>query len=199
MKPSPLPTPPSAVRRQTLAKGETLFFQGDATFAIFVVRRGRVRLVRHLADGRTMALYIAHDGDTFSEAALFSEIYHCDAIADVDCDIEIHAKAPLLQALEGDTEASRVFMAHMARQVIGLRSRLEVRNIRSAKERVMQFIQLEISEPDMHVTFTRPLKDIASDIGLTHETFYRTLAELESLGLISRNARTITLRNREHP
>ena len=34
-------------------------------------------------------------------------------------------------------------MAHLARQVIGLRSRLEIRNIRSAQERVIQYLQLE--------------------------------------------------------
>jgi CRP-like cAMP-binding protein len=46
-----------------------LFFQGDQTFAIFVVRRGCVRLVRHSADGITLPLNVAHDGKTFSETA----------------------------------------------------------------------------------------------------------------------------------
>jgi len=193
MRPSPLPTPPSAVRTRTLAKGEALFFQGDSTFAIFVVRQGRVRLVRHLADGNIVPLYIAHDGETFSEAALFSPIYHCDAIADVVSEIEIHPKDFLLQALDENPDASRIFMGHMAREIISLRSRLEVRNIRSAKERVIRLIQLKISEPEMQVTFARPLKDIAGDIGLTHEAFYRTLAELEISGKIARNKRTITL------
>ena len=47
---------------------------------------------------------------------------------------------------------------------------------RSARERVVQLLQLAASEEDRSVTFTRPLKDIAGDIGLTHEAFYRTLA-----------------------
>ncbi len=186
MTPTPLPTPRSSVRHITLAKGEGLFFQGDSTFAIFVVRRGRVRLVRHLADGSTVTLHIAQDRETFSEAALFSEVYHCDAIADVASEIEIHFKERLLQALDENPKASQIFMAHMARQVIGLRSRLEIRNIKSARERVIQFLRLEIKEPEMQVTFEHPLKDIASDIGLTHETFYRTLAKLEASGKINR-------------
>jgi len=193
MKQFQLPTPPSAIRYQTLAKGEALFLQGDSTFAIFAVRRGRVRLVRHLLDGTTVPLHIAHAGDTFSEAALFSPVYHCDAIADMPSEVEIHPKPPLLQALDDDTEAARLFMALMARQVIALRSRLELRNIRSAIERVTQFIRLEVNEPDRQVTFIRPLKNIAGDIGLTHESFYRTLAELEASGTITRRKRTITL------
>ncbi len=177
-----------------LVKGETLFRQGDKTFAIFAVRLGRVRLVRYLGDGSAVPLFIAHDGDTFSEAALFSPIYHCDAIADMDSEIEVHPKDALSQAFHESPRAARLFMAHMARQIIALRSRIEVRNIRSAKERVFQFLQLEIGEDrDRKVTFTRPLKDVACDIGLTHESFYRTLAKLEHSGKITRNGRTISI------
>jgi CRP-like cAMP-binding protein len=190
-----LPTPAHAIIHRTLAGAETLFREGDQTFAIFSVRRGRVRLVRHLADGSPVLLYIAHDGDTFSEAALFSPIYHCNAIADVDSEIEIHPKDILSRSLAEDPQAARTFMAHLARQVMDLRSRLEIRNIRSAKERVIQFLLLEGNEMDRKVTFARPLKDIAGDIGLTHEAFYRTLAKLESSGKIARNGRTITLLN----
>jgi len=193
--PALLPTPVNAISRKTLTKGQVLFYQGDVTFAIFAVRRGQVRLVRHLVDGSTVPLYVAHDGETFSEAALFSQVYHCDAIADVDSEIEIHPKDALSQALDENPQAARTFMAHLARQIIALRSRLEIRNIRSAEDRVMQFLQLAVNETDRAVTFARPLKDIAGDIGLTHESFYRTLAKLETSGKIARAGRTITLLN----
>jgi CRP-like cAMP-binding protein len=170
-----------------------LFRQGDKAFAVFAVRRGRVRMVRHLADGGAVLLHIAHDGDTFSEAALFSKVYHCDAVAETDTVIEVHPKEALSRALSESPQAAQTFMAHLARQVIGLRSRLEIRNIRSARERVIQFLQLEASGGT--VTFARPLKDIAADIGLSHEAFYRTLAKLEASGQIARNGRAITLLN----
>ncbi|NQU71745.1 MAG: Crp/Fnr family transcriptional regulator [Rhodospirillales bacterium] len=191
--PSLLPTPAAAINRRILKKGEALFYQGDQTFAIFAVRRGRVRLVRHLADGGTVPLHVAHDGETFSEAALFSRVYHCDAFADMDSEIEIHPKDALSKALDENPQAARSFMMHLAHQVIDLRSRLEVRNIRSAEDRVFQFLQLTADDAERSITFARPLKDIAGDIGLTHEVFYRTLAKLEKSGLITRIRRTITL------
>ena len=61
---------------------------------------------------------LAHDGEMFSEAAFFSESYHCDAIADGESEIEIHPKDALSQALAGDLGASRSFMEHLARLVI---------------------------------------------------------------------------------
>jgi len=192
---TPLPTPPGAISHKTLAKGELLFRQGDQTTAIFAVRRGRVRMLRHLADGAAVPLFVAQGGDTFSEAALFSPVYHCDAVADVETEVEVHPKDALMQALSENPDAAQTLMAHLARQVIGLRSRLEIRNIRSAEDRVMQFLQLEGTggAGDGAITFPRPLKDIAADIGLTHEAFYRTLAKLEKSGRIVRDGRVIRL------
>lgn len=188
-----LPTPTDAIRYKALTKGEALFHQGDDTFAIFAVRRGRVRLMRFLADGSSVCLYVAHKGDTFSEAALYSPSYHCDAIADLDSEVEIHPKDVLLSAFAENPQAAQAFTAQLARQVINLRAHLELRNIRSARERVWQYLMLNATETNQRVTFKRPLKDIAVDIGLTHEAFYRALAELEKEGLISRKLRQVTL------
>jgi CRP-like cAMP-binding protein len=188
-----LPTPSPSVKIRSLQKGETLFCQGDEAFGVFVVRRGRMRLVRHLADGSAVVLYTANAGSAFSEAALFSLAYHCDAVADTDSEIEIHPKAALLQALDGDAAASRALMAHMAGQIIALRSRLEIRNIRSAEERVLHLLQLKLGPSQCEVILDQPLKDVATEAGLTHEAFYRALAKLEASGRIVRDKRRITL------
>lgn len=189
-----LPTPQDAVKTRRLRRGETLFRQGDATFAIFAVRKGRVRLMRYLADGGSACLYVAHAGDTFAEAALYSPQYHCDAIADMDSEIELHPKDIVTAIFSQDPNASQAFAEHLARQVISLRAHLELRNIRSARERVWQYLWLNTTESNQRVTFKRPLKDIALDIGLTHEAFYRALSELEKDGLISRQLRQVSLR-----
>lgn len=189
----PLPTPRSSIGIRTLAKGETLFRQGDETFAVFAVRRGRMRLLRHLADGSAVLLYSATAGETFSEPALFSPAYHCDAIADTDTEIEVHPRAALLRALEDDATANRSFMAQLAQEIIALRSRLEIRNIRSAEERVVHLLQLKVGAGGRRVTFDQPLKNVASEAGLSHEAFYRALARLEASGRIARSRRTITL------
>ena len=76
---------PESVRRQVsvreLAEGELLFQQGDLASAIFEVASGRVRLVRRTIDDHLVAMYTARPGDLLAEAALFSNVYHCDAVA----------------------------------------------------------------------------------------------------------------------
>jgi len=183
---------PEVRSHKTLAPGEALFRQGDPTRALFTVERGRVRLVRHLADGAAVTLHVAGPGETFAEASLFSDVYHCDAIADTESTVTPRPKGALLAAFARDPDAATAFMAKLARQVMGLRTRLEIRNIRPARERVLQFLRLE-GDATGTGTFARPLKDIAGDIGLTHEAFYRALAALERDGLIRRAGRTIAV------
>ena len=60
---------------------EPVFRQGDGVHSIFQVREGAVAMVRHLSDGTMLTIATASAGETFAEAALFSDRYHCDAVA----------------------------------------------------------------------------------------------------------------------
>ncbi|MGE5546509.1 MAG: Crp/Fnr family transcriptional regulator [Solirubrobacterales bacterium] len=180
------------VGERAVKAGQPLFRQGDVTFAIFAVVSGRIRLVRHTVEGAAVVLHVAEAGDTFAEAALFSDVYHCDAVAATDCRVEVVPKPVLLNLFATDPNASTAFMGRLARQVQGLRSRLEIRNIRSAEERVRQYLTL-LAGVVGTVNFDRPLKDVATDIGLTHEAFYRALASLARRGELVRDGRVISI------
>lgn len=183
----------SSIRERHLDEGQVLFQQGDSAVSIFAVTEGRVRLVRHAREGSLCVLHVATLGDTFAEASMFSSNYHCDAVADVPSRVAIIPKDAMLEAFSKDPSIAAAFMARLARQVQTLRSRLEIRNIRAAPERVLQYLLL-LSRPGQSViVFDRPLKDISAEMGLTHESFYRALSALEARKAIARNGREITL------
>jgi CRP-like cAMP-binding protein len=131
-----LPDAVSMVRR--LATGEVLFKQGDRASAIYKVESGRLRLIRRTVDDHLVVLHTARSGEFFAEASLFAEIYHCDAIAAAASDVRVYTKATLLAALRTEPALSEAFMARLAHQVQELRARMELRNIRSARERVQR-------------------------------------------------------------
>ena len=85
-------------------------------------------------------------------------------------------------------------MATLAHQIHVLRSRLEERNIRSARERVLNHLVLAADASSRTLKMDGTLMDLAGEIGLTPEALYRTLAALAKDGLISRTRSTITLR-----
>ncbi len=149
--------------------------------------------MRHDRAGRRIILYNAGAGDSLAEAALFSKHYHCDAVATAVSTVRVYPKPALLAALRHDPLVAERFMAVLANQVQSLRARLEQRNVRSARERVLQYLVLAAGPDGRTVPIEGTLKHLAEELGLTHEALYRTLAALEAAGLIRRSRGSLVL------
>jgi CRP-like cAMP-binding protein len=185
----------AAVERK-LKAGEPLFHLGDKTTGMFEVVAGRVRLTRVDRSGRETVLYVAGPGETIAEASLFSPAYHCDAAAATDAVVRVYPKPAVLAAFAKDPKAAQAFSATLARQVMSLRTRLAQRDIRSARERLRHYLSLNTGADGRNVTLSGTLKDLAAELGLTHEALYRTLAALERAGEIRRARGRIVLTRR---
>jgi len=182
------------LERQSLARNEVLFRQGDKVTAIYFLETGRLRLDRLTFDGRRLVLGTTPAGEFFVEAALFADIFHCDAVATEPSRVRVYPKEAVLNALRTDPTAAMSFLAFMAHQVIEVRQRLELVKIRSAKERVMLYLDLHMGPDGDTVNLKGELQDVASELGLTREAFYRTLASLERAGAIKRSGARILLK-----
>ena len=185
----------SAIR--TLEADETLFRQGDKTFAVFEVEEGRVRLIRHTIDSHPVVLHTARKGELFAEAALFARNYQCNAVAAEASRVRAYPKPALLAAFRSDPALGERFMAALAQQIHALRARLEERTIRSARERVLHHLALSAGPDGRTVPVAGTLMDLATEIGLAHEVLYRTLADLEREGVIARSRGGLALRKLE--
>jgi CRP/FNR family transcriptional regulator, dissimilatory nitrate respiration regulator len=185
----------AAVERR-LKPGQALFHVGNGTAGLYQVVSGTVRLLRTDASGREAVLQVASAGDTLAEASLFSSTYHCDAVATVAATVRLYPKAVLLAEMQSDPRNAQAFAAMLARQVMSLRTRLEQRNIHSARDRVLNYLTVKADAGGRTVALSGTLKDIAAELGLTHEAFYRTLARLEADGEIERKGSTIRIGTR---
>src|SRR6201981_3467509 len=174
------------IKRRSLARNEVLFRQGDKVPAIYFVDAGRLRLERRTFDGRLLILGITPAGQFFVEAALFADIFHCDAVATEPSQVSVYPKQAVLKALRSDPGNAMSFLALMAHQVIDLRQRLELMKVCSAKERVMLYLDFHADLDAGFVNLRSQLQDIASELGLSREAFYRTLGRLERAGEIER-------------
>jgi CRP-like cAMP-binding protein len=171
---------------RTLAPGQVLFRVGQRSAGFYQVISGSIRLVRVDRAGREIVLHVAAAGDTLAEASLFAPAYHCDAIAVTDAAVRLYPKALALEEFEHNPMAAQAFMAMLARQVMNLRARLEQRNILSAHDRVRHYLALNTGSDGRTVKVPGTLKHLAAELGLSHETLYRTLADLAAAGEIER-------------
>jgi CRP-like cAMP-binding protein len=182
----------AAIERR-LAAGQALFRAGSRSNGFFEVIGGTVRLIRVDRNGREAVLQTACAGDTLAEASLFSPAYHCDAVAATDAVVRRFPKSVMLAELQRDPRLARAFAAMLARQVMTLRTRLETRNIHSARERVRHYLAVNAGADRRTVAVSGTLKELAADLGLTHEALYSTLARMAADGEITRRGTVIRI------
>jgi CRP-like cAMP-binding protein len=200
MSPNPLPASleaGSVIR--LLAPDELLFRQGDPAAAIYKLESGRLRLIRRTVDDHLVILHTARRGEFFAEAPLFADAYHCDAIAAAPSSVRVYSKEVVKEALRTDPALAEEFMARLAHQLQELRTRMELRNIRSARERVLQYLRLRAGFHGRSIAIEGQLQDIAAEIGMTREVLYRTLAALETEGCLTRTEAAILLKKSDSP
>lgn len=194
LKPNSLPTElRDAISYKNLATGQTLFFQGDTTWAIFAVESGQISLVRYTEMGQAIKHYGIKAGESFAQAALFNGSYDCAAIADIPSQIIVVPRQPLLNALQQYPDLAVSYMAQLAQQLHETRTLLDLRSIHSARDRVLYYLHLNVQSTPKTVIFERPLKEIAADLDLSPEAFSRSLSQLQRENVITRIKRRITL------
>jgi len=183
---------PLAQRR--IRKGALLFTSGDPVACFYVVGKGSIRMERSAPDGVGITIYVAGPGHAFAEASLFSDTYHCDAVAVENSELLVYSKPRILAALREHSDAALGYMAHLARHVQTLRTRLGVIHIKSARERLLVYIRSQLPVHGCEVELSGNWKAISSELHLAHETVYRELARLEREGVLARKGMHITFR-----
>ena len=164
-----------------IEKGQTLFRQDGNTAGLFYIRDGGVDLLRHTASGTRIVIHRAKQAETFAEASLFSNAYHCDAVASENSELVRLEKEAVLHQFKSDPNFAQALAARFASQVQIYRRRLELTAIRGAQDRVFAAL--------VDGTMTGTVTSFAAEIGLTHEATYRALAALVRKGLVRKRAR----------
>jgi len=180
-----------AVAGQTLdvEPSAVLFRQGERPRMMYWVLAGELRLVRHTPAGEAVILQRCHAGP-FAEGSLFSSSYHCDGVAAQPSRV-LRVSRVDFQGLLAEPDFGQSYVMYLSREVRQLRSRCERLSLPRAEDRILHALA------DCGAYRFGPghgtLKDWAEQLGMTHETLYRTLAALEKKGVVGRHGDSITL------
>lgn len=161
--------------------GDVLFRQDQRTRGFFSVQNGCVVLQRTTQTGDVLVIHRASAGDSFAEASIFSDVYHCDAICTSDCTFTLFERSMVSELMQNDPAFSMRFARHLAVQVQQYRAHIELLAIRSAPERLLTALQTEYNQGTV--------TELAKRINLTHETCYRALRQLCQTGQVRQVAR----------
>lgn len=179
----------SAVRVIRLPQSSRLFTRGDRPGSMYFVLSGEMRLVRHSSAGHEFVLQRCQQG-VLAEASLDQSSYHCNAVAAVPSVVLSIPRSAFTKAL-GELSFQRAWTEQLTRELRRARARVERLNLRTARERIVHYIELEGRRGSIALECTK--KDWAAELGITHEALYRTLASMEREGQLAIRGATVTL------
>ena len=180
-------------RVQNYDRGQRLFRLGDPARSVFFVYSGEVRMIRSGRAGEDILLHRARPGEYFAEAAVDCSRYLCDAIAFQASTLAVIPKGELSALINNDRSFSRQWNSLLTRELRAARAKIERLSLSSVAERVRHFLITEGRDSSSEVVLSGSLKDLARDLGVTHETLYRTLARMQKADEIDRKGNVLKI------
>ena len=161
-----------ADKRCVMEKGAFLFHEGDDVQSVFIVEEGVVELTRPQLDGTAITLQRAAELTVLAEASVYSQVYHCDAVASTPALVSQLSKTAFLAYLKQDQKFSGLWSAHLAKAVQSARYRSEILAKKTVRERLdawLAFVEHEMPAKGHW-------KSVAEQIGVSPEALYREMA-----------------------
>lgn len=169
-------------------QGDWIFRQKKKPVHMFYVASGEVILQRIGVQGESFVLQRTRHGFV-AEASLQSNSYHCDALVTVSGDLIAIPIESIRQTMLTDPVFAMRWMMMLNRELRRLRGQCERLSIKGVKGRLLHLIETE--GDGGRLSLGAGLKSLASELGVTHEALYRTVAELEKQGILRREDRQI--------
>jgi len=177
--------------RQELRKGEILFREGEAGRAVYLLRRGAIRLSKTAEDGTEVVIKIIKPGETFAEVVLFEqERYPASATALTYSEVFVFPRAELHRLLDREVFRND-FIRALLKKLRYLADQLFQRSGQNAERRLLSFL---VEQGGECPTFRLPMskKEIAAAIGITPETLSRCLRRLRRRKIVVWSGKTVT-------
>jgi len=180
-------------------KGDVLFHHGEPCGYLYVLLSGKVQMFRVLPDGREITLHILAPGALVACVALFLDKSFPASGRIVSRSAElVHLQGgPFLKLLAERPDLSRKVIGALASRISDLADRIESRTAESAQVRLASWLLDQPSRPtdsgERVIQIEGSKKSVAASLGMTPETFSRSLRALAGQGILEVRNKQIVL------
>lgn len=174
---------------QIYPRGTILFNQDEPATRFFIVLGGWVKLYRATEAGDESVIAVLTYGESFAEAAIFDQGQYPVAATPVeDARLLVVPAEPFLRRLSERGALALKMLAAMSRHLRRLVAQVEQLTLRSATERVAEFLVRLCPHPIGPAVVHLPLDKvlIAGRLGMQPETLSRSFAKLRAHGVKSK-------------
>lgn len=181
------------LKPRSIRKGHLLWSEGDTDGLLVFLKSGRVKIFRLLPTGKAITLFIFGKGSVFGFMPFFDDApYPAYAQALDDCRADVISHSGLRQAVHQDPEVAIVLMKHLAQRLREAFDTIERLQSTGTDPKVaaalMGLIDESLNVPGGPIFITLPVAshEFAQSLGLTPETFSRSITHLVKRGVLKR-------------
>lgn len=172
---------------RTLAKDETLFREGEKADGFYVAQTGRISIYRLTPDGREQIICVFEPPESFAEVVMSTlETYPANAMALESSRVIVIHKKHFRELVCQKPGLALHMLASMSLHLKHLVQTIHDIKGKQIEGRLAEWLLRHSPESDAASPFTLPVskKVLAAQLGVTSETFSRTLARFRREGLI---------------
>jgi CRP/FNR family transcriptional regulator, dissimilatory nitrate respiration regulator len=191
----PLQAFPAALRASARglvkAAGSPIFLTGQRPQWMYFVAAGIAVMSRTHADGQAVIMQRASLG-FLAEASLSSPKYHCDAHGLTRCELIAFPMAALRNAIDTEPGVRWAWISMLAAETRRQRLNVERMAFKTVRDRLLHLLGAEAQ--DGKAIFAGTKRELARELGVTHEALYRTIAALKREGVLIEDRLTLRVR-----
>jgi CRP/FNR family transcriptional regulator, dissimilatory nitrate respiration regulator len=183
---------------KTLHKGQNLFVEGGPSQGCYIVQRGAIKIYRSNAQGQERIIRVARQTESFAEEALVSDSAHIvSAYAIEESQLLLVSRTGFQVVLKRQPMLALCLLRSMSEQMRQLITLHDDLTLKDAKTRLANWLLRHSSDPEKReperIQLLSAKRMLAAELGITSETFSRTLRLFRDQHLIAVGRKTLIL------
>ncbi|WP_018248574.1 Crp/Fnr family transcriptional regulator [Orenia marismortui] len=187
---------------KTHQKGEIIFFEGEVGEALFLVKSGKVKLLKMVESGEEQIINIVKRGDIFAEVVLFDNgDYPATAIAMEDTEIGMIKGKDIEKLMYQIPEIALKILKVMSKRLRRAQQRIRNLGLKDTTSRTASALVYLAQEHgigdelQVEINLSLTQQELANIIGTSRETVSRVLNKFKDDNLISVSRQKIVIKD----
>ena len=184
-------------------KREIVFMEGDDCSGLYIIRTGRVKVVRSSSTGKEQIINIMNPGDLLGFEVFYNgRNYKNTAVAMEDCELCYIERHSFFKILENEPGIARKLILSLGRELNSAYERIGYLGLLNAREKLAHLLytlasQYGVKEEGGAVKLNLTLSrlEIAELLGITQETSIRLLKSFKEEGVIEIKRKEIIIKS----
>ncbi len=191
-----------AVTVASYRKKEVIFMEGDECSGLYIIRTGRVKVVRSSSSGKEQIIKILNPGDLLGFEVFYDgETYTNTAVAMEDCELCRINKGEFFDILEKEPAISKKLIVALGKELNYAYEWIGNLGLMSARQKMAHLLYTLAKEYGvkvdgevrLHLTLSR--LEIAELLGITQETSIRLLKSFKEEGILDIRRKEIIIKS----